>query len=138
MTVPVAQIVTLKEVYDFAVGSSKAATTKCPASAADYDSLASEIKDFVNLELQTAGGWNDMVRVTEYKQSILAINAKCIAASGSAPKIPVQPKPGGAVGPMGPPAPPLALKAGFPWWIVLVLGGGAVAYYFYTKKETSG
>lgn len=138
MPVPFAQITTIKEVYDYAVGSAKAATTKCPAASADYDTLASQIKEYVQQEL--GGNWNEFKGVKQFKQEILDINEDCKKMAGSAPKVPVQPKPGGTSGGSSTiidinGGGQQVKKAGFPWWIVLVLGGGAAAYYFYTKNK---
>ena len=133
MPVPFAQITTIKEVYDYAVGSAQAAMTKCSSVSADYDNLASQIKDYVNQEL--AGNWNEFAGVARFKQEILDINEDCKKVAGSAPSVPVQPKSGVNVVPPGPG--PQVVKAGFPWWIVLLLGGGALAYYLYSKKPGS-
>lgn len=136
MPVPLKQVVTLKEAYDYAMGSFN--TAKCSSAKTYYYKLAEDIKEAVQFDIPQVR-WSDNIETggfPEFQKKILQINAMCIKEIGSVPKVPVTPKTTGSGIPdsVTPPGPQV-LKSGFPWWIVLLLGGGALVYYMYNKKK---
>jgi len=137
MPVLLNEVSTAKEAYDYAMGSYKYA--KCQATKVMYHEIADNISQEVQYG-QAGVTWSthisEIVTLTGgliFPKAIVNINEKCKAEIGSVPKVPVQPKSPGSV---TPPPPPNGgtTPAGFPLWLVLVLGGGALAYYLYTKK----
>jgi len=139
MAKPFDQVVTMKDVYEYArdsylaaskpgcvvpAGPNKGLTCYCPKAAPQYNALVNEIKAVM------AAGVSDGAPVTSFKQAILAINSACRSEAGW-----VKPPP--TVKPVPAPIPPMApQKSSIPMWLVLLLGGGLV-YYLATKKKGS-
>lgn len=137
MAKPFAQVVTMQDVYEYArdsflaaikpgcivpAGPNKGLSCYCPQSAPQYQNLANKIK------ADMAAGVSGMAAVATYKSAIMSINAACRKEAGYQ-----KPTPATITTPNG--VPNGVQMAGFPWWIVLLLGGGALAYYLATKKD---
>jgi len=124
---------TLYDALEYAHAAVKDAFTVCPKSASKY-------QDVVTLAGKGAS-------VSQLKSALDSANDEChyekygsysTSPSGS------KPPPSGGTAPSGTGVPGgsgtslTTQKAGFPLWLVLLLGGGALVYYMMSKDKKTG
>lgn len=126
MAKPLPQVSTLADALEYAQSAVKDAFNVCPKGASAYQNV-------VTMAGQGAS-------VPQLVSALDTANKAChLEKYGTASTSVSTPPPAGGTTPTGTGQPGYGItqKAGFPLWLVLLLGGGALAYYLLSKPKGS-